>query len=128
MEMQFSRSVITAMDGLMRLHRGEFRSAPIQPVWCNFLFPTSLKAGPIKEEEHRPNGRLAYGFLTREVEFFYRGTRIATVVLYGVRFRGASSDDEFQWGVSQIMYLPKAGAGEQDESVDYETVYVDEGP
>jgi len=119
MEMQFSASVITAIEGVLRLHEGKFKGVPA-PIWCNFRFPSSLKASPIeyvKRNDPIPNERVGSWDLNRTVEFFYLGKRIATVFLTGCKLDGMHLVDNGSfWGVRKIRYLPNT-----DRTVDVES-------
>ena len=124
MKMQFSASVVTAIEAVMRLHEGKLEGAS-QPVWCNFRFPHGLKASPIERVERNDpvlNERIGSWDLARTVEFFYLGKRIATVFLKGLKLDGTDFlDDDSFWGVWKITYLPDTDRATEAESV---TVFV----
>ena len=123
MEIRFSASVITAIDGLMRLHRGEFKGSP-KPDWTNFRFPTKVKAGSIENGEwHDPHlsGPSKERDIVRKFEFFYQGKKIASVFLFGVEIHwdAIPSHNQTFWGVRSIEYLPDLMEGTvEDETVE----------
>ena len=122
MDMKFSASVIKAIDGLMRLQQGEFRSSPV-PDWSNFRFPTKIKAGRISRNKRDGlplSGQTETWDISRKFEFFYQRTRIASVFLDGseVHWDKESSHNQTFWGVRRIEYLPDLMEGTVEEAVD----------
>ena len=110
MEMVFSASIIKAIDALIQLARGNLWIGSERgdlPVWCNFRFPTRLKASPIervKRKDPIPDERIGSWELARTVEFFYLRKRIATVFLAGLEIDGCQGENSFLWGVQRIIY------------------------
>lgn len=117
MEMRFSLSVITAIEAVKRLEQGEFGKAPL---WCNFRFPSRLKASPIERVNRNDpieGDRIGSWDLARKVEFFYSGRKIATVFLKGLELDGTQGDNNSFWGVREIEYLPYLEGAEETETV-----------
>ena len=114
MEMVFSASIITAIDAVMRLAQGRLwlgsERAVLKeaPSWCNFRFPSRLKASPIERVERNDpiaGERIGSWELARTVEFFYLRKRVATVFLTGKLLDGCSGDNDSFWSVQRIKYL-----------------------
>lgn len=126
MEMVFSASVITAIDAVMRLHKGTFRHMPVKPTWHGFKFPSSLKASSIERVGERDPGvsGVTSWELARTIEFFYFGKRIATVFLEGLEFDDVrcSRDNGSMWGIKQIKYLQNVQRVQRDGEDEEELV------
>lgn len=132
MEMVFSASIVKAIDALMRLAQGklwlglEREVLKETPVWCNFGFPSRLKASPIEQVKRNDPvvGELVGSWdLARTVEFFYLRKRVATVFLTGKQLDGCPGDNSSFWGVQRIKYLLYL----YDKKEEQAEVYVGEG-
>lgn len=126
MEIRLTASVIMATDAVLRLHR---RALLVQdasdmrpegccfnkqaPTWTNFMFFSRITARKIEKVERVEPTREMPGswILSRQVDFYHLGKKVATVYLAGNHVDGKRTDDKVEydnqsfWAVKKIVYL-----------------------
>lgn len=116
MEIRFTASILEALGTVLRLVNGTHPEIPAteKPVWCNFSFFSLIRATPIRrtKRDEPTHERLGSWMLERTVEFFHRGTMVATVCLVGLKIDGVGDLDSGSfWAVASITYCRSSVRG-----------------
>ena len=112
MEVRLTRSVVKAIEFVLKLEKGENlcrHSELTQPHWTGFDFFDKIKSSPvvkIRRIDYKQGAENGGWLLKREIEFYFYGTLVAKIQLRGKKLNPSPDCRKGMtlWGVRKVEY------------------------